>query len=296
MDAELAEKREEFRKRMEVNKFKKEALKRKQEKIQERVRKFDKFLKDNEAKRTRALYKYQQEVKNNKLRGKELVAIKEEIERLLAAKAALMKRLDKTKKYEEFMSRVVDVIPDGFVPMSGENMIENCIQRYEGLSATRMNIVNQSRVRGIEMEEGHRMLERTKQERYQQQLVFSQEITDLINKQEELVEKNNRLEQIISEDELNRRFMASQLGRTLLAIDNLAVTCHSRHWPPLTEMTYERKLVMIRQRFQEQIRVMRLIQRLREAHKDADLASKLPLLHPQEKSSKPTVIPNVTFK
>ena len=65
IDQELAEKREQFRARMANNKRREEDLKRRSEALKERMSKFDKFLKENEAKRTRAMHKYQHEVKEN---------------------------------------------------------------------------------------------------------------------------------------------------------------------------------------------------------------------------------------
>ena len=301
VDDELAEKREEFRRRMAANKTRKEALMRKQEKIQERVHKFDKFLKENEAKRTRALQKYQQEVKSNKQRGKELAVLKDQIARLSVSKAALMQRLDHYRKFEEFMLRVVEVLPEGFMPLSGESMIDNCIVRYEALSATQRGLVERNKERATEIEEGQRRLESMKSERNNQQLLFNQEITELLQRQEKLRERNRRLEQTINEDALSHRFLASELGRTLLAIDNLAMTCHSRHWPPLVEMTYEKKLQMIKQHFAERVRVLKLIQRQREVPVEQKESSptKLPSLSTQTRSTKSTSLPRqstVMFK
>ena len=261
---------------------------RRQEKIQERVHKFDKFLKENEAKRMRALQKYQQEVKSNKQRSKEILVLKNQIERLRAAKSALAVRLEYHKKFEEFMSRFVDILPEGFMPLSGESMIDNCIQRYEALSATRQGLIERNKERAAEIDEGQRWLESMRQERNKQQLLFNQEITELVQKQERLHEHNSRLEQAISEDAQNRRFMASELGRTLLAIDNLAILCHSRHWPPLIDMTYEKKLQMIKQHFADQVRVLKLIQRQKEAPVETKEVSptKFPSLSTQSKSSK----------
>ena len=295
VDEELEAKREEFRKKMLANKVRMDAIIQKQQKIKERVGKFDKFLKENETKRSRALHKYQLEVKANKLKATELACIQEEIERLQATKLALMTKLEHHKKFHDFMSRFVDFIPEGFLPLTGDNLIDSCIQRYEGLSITKDGIISANNVRSTDIKEGQRQLELLKHERYQQQLLFSQEMNDLLKKKDHLVERNKRKEQTIAEDQKSRRFMASVLGRTLLAINNLAVTCHSRHWPPLVEMSYEAKLLMIKRRFEDQLRVLKLVQRMKEARAEQigpeKAPTKLPSLGSQSKTSysKPSV-------
>ena len=280
VDEELAQKRVEFEERMKSCKAKQNALMKRQEKIQERVRKFGKFLKENEAKRARALQKYQLEIKNNKKRSRELTSLQSEIARLRDAKSALLTKLETYKKFEDFLSQFVDALPEGFLPMSGDNMIENCIQRYEALAATQLGLIERNKERAVEIEEGQRRVELLKQERNKQQLLFNQEITELLHDQESLMERNSRLEQTISEDRTSRRFMASVFGQTLLAIDNLATTCHSRHWPPVIDMSYVDKLSMIKNHVLERIRVLKLIQRYREAQeeKPEPISTKLPSL------------------
>lgn len=73
-------------------KAREEALKAKQQKIKDRVGKFDRFLKENEAKRNRALRKYQQEVESNKLKLKELNHLNLELANLRKQKEVLLKR------------------------------------------------------------------------------------------------------------------------------------------------------------------------------------------------------------
>ncbi|CAK8673787.1 unnamed protein product [Clavelina lepadiformis] len=265
IDAELAEKRDLFRKRMAANKTKEEALKRKQEKIKERVGKFDRFLKENEAKRTRALRKYQIEVRENKIKAKDLVELKTELERLSEAKNMLMKKLESHKKFETYLMHVIDALPEDYLEMTGENMIQSVIQRHEGLSATYTGLLARNSMMTSEIESGQRELDMMKQERNNQKMVINSQMADLQKYQEQLVQRNRRLEQQAGDTTISHRTLVGELGRISMAIDNLADVCHARHWPPLSGMSYIDKLTMIQQHFREQQRVQKLVQKLRES-------------------------------
>nr|CAB3228576.1 coiled-coil domain-containing protein 42 homolog [Phallusia mammillata] len=264
IDKELAEKREEFRKRMAENKAKEEALKKRQEKIKDRVTKFDRFLKENDAKRTRAMRKYQLEVKENKVRAKELLEVKSELDTTKDNKAALLKKLESYKKYEEYMMKVIDILPENYLEMTGENMIQSVIQRYEGLAATHANLLQRNTTMAKDIEQGQRELEELKQEREKQKLMINSEMSELQTYQETLTQRVQRLEQEAGDTTLSHRTLIGELGRITMAIDNLAETCHTRHWLPLSEMSHIDKLNMINQHFTEQLKVMRMLQRLSE--------------------------------
>lgn len=64
----------------------------KENQLKDKMQKFDKFLKENEMKRNRALVKYQQEVKNNKLRSRDLVNLNIDLENLQKRKDNLLEK------------------------------------------------------------------------------------------------------------------------------------------------------------------------------------------------------------
>ncbi|XP_002122109.2 coiled-coil domain-containing protein 42 homolog [Ciona intestinalis] len=265
VDKELAEKREEFRIRMEKNKNKEDLLRKRQEKIKERVTKFDKFLKDNDAKRSRALRKYQIEVKDNKMKTKQLQDYLRELEFARKNKEDLVKRLQSHKKFEDYMMQVIDALPENYLEMTGDNMIHSVIQRYEGLSATHQALITKNLRLAEEMEDGNRELEQMKQEREEQRLLINSQMAELQKYQEKLTQRVQRLEQKAGDTTTMHRAQLGELGRITMAIDNLSDACHTRNFPPLNEMSYLFKLTMINQHFHERLRVQKLVQKLKES-------------------------------
>merc|ERR1719440_2183335 len=94
---QLDRKKEEFRARMQRCQEKEVELAAKQEAIKEQVRKFDKFLKDNDAKRVRANRKAEEEVKLRKQKERE----KEELTRQLVLQEEQKNELKDEKDRKE---------------------------------------------------------------------------------------------------------------------------------------------------------------------------------------------------
>nr|XP_039262269.1 coiled-coil domain-containing protein 42 homolog [Styela clava] len=255
VDRELAEKREEFRQRMEVCKAKEEALKMKQQKIKERVTKFDRFLKENEAKRNRALKKYQQEVKNNKLKSRELSQLNRELETLTKQRESLKRRLVQNKIYESYLMRVIDILPEDYLEMGADSVIQGVIQRHEGLSATNEGLLDRNHSLISSIENGQRELDDLRQETNKLKLVFNSELASLQKVKEKLLQKNKILEQQAANSHENKRRLIGELGQILMGIDNLAQEAHRRHWPAITNMTYTQKLSMVQEFFLERVSV-----------------------------------------
>ncbi|GCB59918.1 hypothetical protein scyTo_0011022 [Scyliorhinus torazame] len=86
VNAELEAKRREFFQRMEAVAQRRVEFEKKEQVNRARALKFDKFLRDNEAKRWRAIKKYQFEVKENGLKRKELQDILQQFEEMKVRK------------------------------------------------------------------------------------------------------------------------------------------------------------------------------------------------------------------
>lgn len=254
-DRDLAEKREEFKKRMEVCKAKEEELQIRRQKINDRVLKFDKFLRENEAKRNRALKKYQQEVRDNERKSKELVKLNSELEDLKNHRTLLKKRLERYKIYETYLTRVIDIMPENYLEMTGDSMIGSIIQRHEGLSATNQSLVDRNHLIQTSIEESQKTVDDLKQENSKQKLIFNSQLASLQDQKEKLMETNEIREQRATMNHQKMRSLMGKLGQVLMGIDNLANQSHRRHWPALHKMSYSQKLSMVQEYLLERIGV-----------------------------------------
>ena len=124
----LDRKKEEFRLRMQKCQEKEVELAAKQEGLKDQVRKFEKFLKENDAKRVRANRKAQEEIKLREQKQAEKVVMTEQLEEQEQKRNQLQDELSKKALFEQFLERVCD---------STEYFedIENILKRYETLEA-----------------------------------------------------------------------------------------------------------------------------------------------------------------
>eukprot|EP00966_Prymnesium_polylepis_P142825 3297789-Prymnesium_polylepis.1 len=100
---QLDRKKEEFRQRMQRCQEKEVDLAAKQEHIKEQVRKFDKFLKDNDAKRVRASRKAAEEEKLREQKEIEKLELMKQLDKQLEKKNELQEELSRKAVYQEFL-------------------------------------------------------------------------------------------------------------------------------------------------------------------------------------------------
>lgn len=133
---QLDRKKEEFRSRMQRCQEKEVALASRQEDIKEQVQKFDKFLKDNDAKRVRADRKVQEERKAAEQKEREKQELIQFLHREEQKRLALKAEVEKNSKYQRFLDSVVED------PAMAEYFegIENITMRYETLSAAHADL------------------------------------------------------------------------------------------------------------------------------------------------------------
>lgn len=140
---QLDRKKDEFRQRMERCQEKEVDLAAKQEHIKEQVRKFDKFLKDNDAKRVRASRKAAEEEKLREQKEVEKLELMKLLEEQLRKKNALADELSRKAVYQEYLDNLCDTSEyfEG---------IENITMRYETLEQTNKDL--QERIESAQQE------------------------------------------------------------------------------------------------------------------------------------------------
>ncbi|XP_050407999.1 coiled-coil domain-containing protein 42 homolog isoform X1 [Patella vulgata] len=130
----LAAQKEEFQMKMESLQQRREELERKEYQLKESLLKFDKFLKENDSKRARAVKKTNDEKDMRKQKDTEISKLKEETEKFLKSKDKLQKKLEAYTIYHEYMEKCLE---------AGEEFHEmrDIIARYDTLTATHMDLV-----------------------------------------------------------------------------------------------------------------------------------------------------------
>lgn len=139
VEQDLEAHKEEFQMKMESIQQRKEELERKECLLKESLMKFDKFLKENDSKRIRAIKKATVERELKKVKDKEIEKLQEELEILTLQKDRLHRKLERNAIYHRFLERVLETAEDF-------HEIRELITRYDTLKATHEDLINAEQV------------------------------------------------------------------------------------------------------------------------------------------------------
>ncbi|XP_051828801.1 cilia- and flagella-associated protein 73 isoform X1 [Antechinus flavipes] len=130
MEEALQAKKEEFQVKMSALKQRREALDQKEDALKESMVRFDKFLKDTEAKKSRALRRAEEGRQTASQKEAEAAALKEELKGLIQRKEQLEQQLHKYRPFAQYLEQVV-------AQSEQFEEIPELMARFSGLSETR---------------------------------------------------------------------------------------------------------------------------------------------------------------
>jgi len=278
---ELNRKRKEFRDRMERCAQRRIEIQKKQQMMKERVSKFDKFIKENEAKRRRAIQKYQTELRLKEQKTKEHEILFDQDDTLTKRHKYLEAKLAKYKQQEVYLHRVVDCMPENYLEMS-DSMLHSLMDRYKTLSSTNRSLVENVTQMADSLETLRQKFEETIADHDQTRVTINSQLADLQKTQESKGEKNQELEIQLAVLKADFRAQRSEMGQIQMAIENIAEKCKRRHTgKQLEAMDLETKLGLMKDFLSERIAVSKMVQVLMrekpeksEAEKAATAAEK----------------------
>ncbi|XP_074662239.1 coiled-coil domain-containing protein 42 homolog [Tubulanus polymorphus] len=251
VDAELAEKRNEFRRRMEACAERQIEVQKKQQKMKDRVAKFEKFIKENEAKRTRAIQKYHGEVKLKEQKTTEHDMLTKQLEELKERQRYLGRKLVNYKKYEQYLLKVVENLPENYIEMT-DNMITSLMMRHRTLSDTNQQLVDNLSEMTDKHEELKANLDEIKQEHNKRKVSINHQLAYMQKEQEVKTEVNQELEQSSSTKKGDFRKQRELLGTILMAIENITEQCVKKGDIPAHMLSIDDQLDYIKEHLNEQ--------------------------------------------
>uniref|UniRef100_UPI00398F54CE uncharacterized protein CCDC197 n=1 Tax=Pristiophorus japonicus TaxID=55135 RepID=UPI00398F54CE len=247
VNAELAVKRQEFFQRMEALTQRRVEFERREQANKDRALKFDKFLKDNDAKRYRAIKKHQFEVKENEAKQKELQDLLQQFEEIKARQQKLQGKVSNYKVYEDYLLKVIDNLPENYLEYGAESLVMSLIRKHETLGATNETLINNLSKLSDEMEQCQHNLESLHQESDTSKLMINSQLSLLRVESDEIKERKKRMELKLNRERGNFIHQSEDLGAILLAINNLADQCYVRHYGILEEISILTKLDMVKE-------------------------------------------------
>ncbi|RUS83165.1 hypothetical protein EGW08_009065 [Elysia chlorotica] len=168
----LAAQKEEFQMKMESLQQRREELERKEFQLKESLLKFDKFLKENDSKRARAVKKANDERELKRQKDREIERVKQETAQHLKQKEALGKKLEKYTIFHTFMDKVQE---------AGEDFheIRDIITRWDTLNATHTDLLETEQKNQDRVENQRQELMKYMEEKENQVLNYNNQLSGL---------------------------------------------------------------------------------------------------------------------
>ncbi|CAB3976785.1 Hypothetical predicted protein [Paramuricea clavata] len=171
----LTAQKEEFQMKMESLQQRREELERKEYQLKESLLKFDKFLKENDSKRARALKKASEERDMKRGKDREINRLRDDTGSLAKVRDKMQKKLAKYVAFQQYLDKVLEKAEEF-------QEIREIIARYDTLTATHQDLFER---------------EAKNQEKYEQEKARLMKFTE--EKNNEVLNYNNQLAQLQTE-------------------------------------------------------------------------------------------------
>ncbi|KAI7804252.1 coiled-coil domain-containing protein 42 homolog isoform X2 [Triplophysa rosa] len=260
----LLDKRHQFKRVMQILQQRRADLQHKQLETKQRAAKFEKFVEENEIKRRRALKKFLQEKQQNECKEKEKAELSTQLEQLQARRLYLQERVKKYKIFEEFLLKVLQVLPDNYLGY-GTDLVTPIIRRHETLSTSRQELLQQLTSLTEELKTKQHHLDALKQQHSTYKLMSNQKLTELQTQLDEIKEKRKQLEMKLQMSVGQSRDQVEEMGNIFMAVRNLGEQCSLNHYGPLDVMDTMTMMDMIKEYIMEKADLEKRAMRLPDA-------------------------------
>ncbi|KAJ3257204.1 Coiled-coil domain-containing protein 42 [Boothiomyces macroporosus] len=217
---QLEKRRLDFAKRMEECREKQDELRSKQKQIKERVAKFEKFLKENDAKRLRANAKAVVEKKLREQKEAELAAIQRQLQVELGKSKSVLKLIKQHQGYERYLQSIVDVLPPDYLNVH-EPQINDILMRYKTLVETNQDLISVVQHNQDDIEKAQSTLLGLVKERNDLIMVYNSKLGMRQKTLDKLKQESAYLEEGLEERDNTGKERLRMLSETKLAIDDL---------------------------------------------------------------------------
>ncbi len=140
VDEALEAQKDEFARKIDAFRRREEALRKKDLRLQDSLIKFNKFLQENENKRTRAIKRCADESRIREEKEKEVVKLTDILKRKTQEEKDGTEQLLKNKKFQQYLNAVVHEMQLSF---SDYSEIQDALDRFETLKSTNDDLLSQ---------------------------------------------------------------------------------------------------------------------------------------------------------
>lgn len=210
--ADFARREEQFQRREQI-------IKKKDLELQENLIRFNKFLQENDTKRTRADKKFLEEERK---KMEHTVAIEEyraELDKLKVENEQLNEELTKNQKYLQYLEMTCECTGDEF----GEPL--DLQHRYETLQETNQTLATREKTRDEDHNQQLKEFRKYQQERSTETQVLNTKIAQMRLEQEDLKQQVSTLEGLVDKADKDKMDMKHFIGQVVMAVENTFARC-----------------------------------------------------------------------
>ncbi|XP_014913687.1 uncharacterized protein CCDC197 [Poecilia latipinna] len=273
LDVQLALKRQDFRSCMEAFAIRRSELETQQQQNKEEEMKFEKFVAEKEVKRRKALKQCEETLEQNILKQREIEDLTEQLTKLETRRQVLKQRTEKNKIYKDYLMKTLDHLPSIPHHNSSKSFTMPIIRRHEMLSVTHQELLQRLRRMEAAVEQHWRQLQDMKQQHSITTLMSSKELSELHSELESLKEKNRQVEVNLLMKRGVSREKGEEVGKLLMAVNNLAQECYIPEFGPLEGMSVLTMMDMVKEFVLDKVDTERRVRRL-ESCSNATLTDK----------------------
>lgn len=214
VESHLLAEREEFQMKMESLHQRREELERKQHQLKESILKFDKFLRENDAKRERAEKKAKDERELQKAKQKEIERLQNDIKNLMKFKDKFQQDVQKYSKFNSFLEKTVEV-SDEF------QEIHEIIDRYETLVTNYQDLLLIQKENEDKINNEKREFNMYCDDKITQKVILSNQNGELQTKLENAQNESHKAESEWNHIQTTAAVKTLEIGKIRMAIRNL---------------------------------------------------------------------------
>jgi len=214
----LEEQKDDFARKVDTFQRREDALRKKDLRLQDSLIKFNKFLQDNESKRTRAIRRFAEESRMCKSKEAEITTLHQLLKTKVAEEKDFSDQLAKNKKYQDYLKTVIFEVKGSSDDLTE---IQDILDRYDTLKNTNDDLLHKMRQNTERHEERRFSHIQLMKDGGNEILNMNNEIAALQKELEQVTIASNNVESLDDGTSRNATEITTDLSQILVAVDNI---------------------------------------------------------------------------
>ncbi len=221
----LEAQKDEFARKIDAFRRREEALRKKDLRLQDSLIKFNKFLQENENKRTRAMKRCADECRIREAKEKEIANLKDLLSTKTNEERDLATKLERNKKYQHYLKCVIEQVQ---VSSDDYSEIQDILDRFQTLKTTNNDLLRQLQKNTKDHEAGRLSYTQFTKKSGNAILNMNNEIATLQKEMEQVTVKLNNTESLDDGTARDVTELTADLSQIFVVVDQIVERFESR--------------------------------------------------------------------